>query len=479
MNFIFPDFSQSRVLVIGDVMLDRYYFGDTPRISSEAPVVVVNVDRIEECPGGAANVAMNVAALGAKVKLISVVGVDDTSKILARKLSLFNVDYSFIYNDNYLTTIKLRVLSHHQQLIRLDFEKKFRNSDILSFIEYIKLALLSVNVLVISDYAKGLLNGCLEDIIAIAHEFSVPVIVDPKGSDFSKYSGATLLTPNLLEFEHALGCCYNREDVLITRGMEIILQCRLSAMLITRSENGMLLLQRGREPLYFSARAKKVYNVTGAGDTVIATLAASMSVGKSLEEACFLANVAAGLVVEKSGTSVINLSELKSVINGHVDIVFGVLSEDDLLRNVDLARQRGEKIVMTNGVFDILHSGHVTYLSKAKRLGDRLIVAVNSDSSTKRLKGINRPINSLEKRMVVLSALSVVDWVVSFNEDSPKRLIGSLLPDVLVKGGDYQFCEIDGSQEVMANGGQVYTLDFELNCSSSKMIDVLQQSKDK
>ncbi|PWC21620.1 bifunctional heptose 7-phosphate kinase/heptose 1-phosphate adenyltransferase [Brenneria roseae subsp. roseae] len=469
MKVTLPDFRQAGVLVVGDVMLDRYWYGPTSRISPEAPVPVVKVDTIEERPGGAANVAMNIASLGAGSRLVGLTGIDDAARALSAKLGEVNVKCDFVSVPTHPTITKLRVLSRNQQLIRLDFEEGFDGVDPQPMIERIQQALPNIGALVLSDYAKGALVH-VQSMIQTAKAAGVPVLIDPKGTDFSRYRGATLLTPNLSEFEAVAGRCQN-EDELVSRGMKLVADYELSALLITRSEQGMTLLQPDKAPLHLPTQAQEVYDVTGAGDTVIGVLAASLSAGNSLEEACFLANAAAGVVVGKLGTSTVTPIELENAIRGRAETGFGVMSEQQLKDAVALARQRGEKIVMTNGCFDILHAGHVSYLSNARRLGDRLIVAVNSDASTQRLKGPTRPVNPLPQRMIVLGALEAVDWVVAFEEDTPQRLIAEVLPDVLVKGGDYQPHQIAGSEEVWANGGEVKILNFEDGCSTTNIIN--------
>ncbi|MGM3174694.1 bifunctional D-glycero-beta-D-manno-heptose-7-phosphate kinase/D-glycero-beta-D-manno-heptose 1-phosphate adenylyltransferase HldE [Dickeya lacustris] len=471
MKVTLPDFRHAGVLVVGDVMLDRYWYGPTSRISPEAPVPVVKVDTIEERPGGAANVAMNIAALGAGSRLVGLTGVDDAARALGAKLDEVNVKCDFVSVPTHPTITKLRVLSRNQQLIRLDFEEGFDNVDPQPMIERIQHALPTTGALVLSDYAKGALAH-VQVMIKTARDCGVPVLIDPKGTDFARYRGATLLTPNLSEFEAVVGRCKDEHD-LVTRGMSLLGELDLSALLVTRSEQGMTLLQPGKAPLHLPTQAQEVYDVTGAGDTVIGVLAAALAAGKSLEEACFLANAAAGVVVGKLGTSTVTPVELENAIRGRADTGFGVMSEAQLKQAVALARQRGEKVVMTNGCFDILHAGHVSYLANARRLGDRLIVAVNSDDSTRRLKGPSRPVNPLTQRMIVLGALEAVDWVVAFEEDTPQRLISEVLPDILVKGGDYKPDEIAGSKDVWANGGEVKVLNFEDGCSTTHIINTI------
>ncbi|WP_226051745.1 bifunctional D-glycero-beta-D-manno-heptose-7-phosphate kinase/D-glycero-beta-D-manno-heptose 1-phosphate adenylyltransferase HldE [Dickeya chrysanthemi] len=471
MKVTLPDFRHAGVLVVGDVMLDRYWYGPTSRISPEAPVPVVKVDTIEERPGGAANVAMNIAALGAGSRLVGLTGIDDAARALSAKLNEVNVKCDFVSVPTHPTITKLRVLSRNQQLIRLDFEEGFDSVDPQPMIERIQQALPNIGALVLSDYAKGALVH-VQSMIQTARAAGVPVLIDPKGTDFNRYRGATLLTPNLSEFEAVAGRCKDEND-LVDRGMKLLEELDLSALLVTRSEQGMTLLQPGKAPLHLPTQAQEVYDVTGAGDTVIGVLAAALAAGKPLEEACFLANAAAGVVVGKLGTSTVTPIELENAIRGRADTGFGVMTEAQLKDAVAVARQRGETVVMTNGCFDILHAGHVSYLANARRLGDRLIVAVNSDDSTKRLKGPSRPVNPLTQRMIVLGALEAVDWVVAFEEDTPQRLISEVLPDILVKGGDYKPEDIAGSKEVWANGGDVRVLNFEDGCSTTNIINTI------
>ncbi|WP_348666552.1 bifunctional D-glycero-beta-D-manno-heptose-7-phosphate kinase/D-glycero-beta-D-manno-heptose 1-phosphate adenylyltransferase HldE [Arsenophonus symbiont of Ornithomya chloropus] len=467
MKITFPDFKKAHVLVVGDVMLDRYWYGSTDRISPEAPVPVIKIEKKEERPGGAANVAMNIATLGANIHLIGLIGIDDTGKILINKLNEANVCCDLITLSSYPTITKLRILSYNQQLIRIDFEKKNDNFSMNLLLERIQKKLPYIKVLVLSDYDKGTLRN-IANIIKLANTAQVPILIDPKGSNYKNYYGATLLTPNMTEFEAMVGICSSNIDIE-RKGTKLLYELNLQALLITRSEKGMTLLQRNKSPLHLSTQAKEVYDVTGAGDTVIGVLATALAVSLNFYQASILANVAAGIVVGKLGTSTISSLELEKKIQND-DNKFGVISEKDLKKVVSIARKNGKKIVMTNGCFDILHAGHVMYLSNARKLGDLLIVAVNSDESVKNLKGINRPINILSQRMMVLGGLNAVDWVVSFDEETPQRLIGNILPDILVKGGDYKIEEISGSQEVLASGGEVKILNFEYGVSTTKII---------
>ena len=320
----------------------------------------------------------------------------------------------------------------------------------------------------LSDYGKGTLND-VQKMIQIARNANVPVLIDPKGTDFERYRGATLLTPNMSEFEAVVGKCHSEQEI-IDKGLKLISDINLTALLVTRSEKGMTLLRPNQPVFHLPTEAKEVFDVTGAGDTVISVLAIALADGRSFEEACYLSNVAAGIVVGKLGTSTVSTVELENAIHGRTTTGFGVMTEAELKQAVKLAKDRGEKIVMTNGCFDILHPGHVSYLENARKLGDRLIVAVNTDESVKRLKGEERPINHLASRMAVLAGLSSVDWLVAFDEDTPQRLIGEVLPDLLVKGGDYKPEDIAGSKEVWANGGEVKVLNFENGFSTSNVI---------
>ncbi|MBI0113844.1 MULTISPECIES: bifunctional D-glycero-beta-D-manno-heptose-7-phosphate kinase/D-glycero-beta-D-manno-heptose 1-phosphate adenylyltransferase HldE [unclassified Gilliamella] len=468
-----PEFTQANVLVVGDIMLDRYWYGGTNRISPEAPVPIVKVDALEERAGGAANVAMNITSLGGSARLIGFTGIDEPAKVLDEQLTKRNVHCDFVSVSTHPTITKLRVLSRNQQLIRIDFEEGFNSVDHTPILERIESALSTSKVLVLSDYAKGALTA-VQAMIKQAQKGNVPILVDPKGTDFERYRGATLLTPNMSEFEAVVGVCKTDQEI-IEKGYQLIKQYDLKALLVTRSEKGMTLLQLDKPVYHLPTQAKEVFDVTGAGDTVIATLAASLAAGQSLEESCFLANAAAGVVVGKLGTSTVSQVELSNAIRARTDDGFGVMTEETLKEEIRKARLRGEKIVMTNGCFDILHAGHVSYLANARKLGDRLVVAVNSDASVKQLKGSSRPINPLMQRMIVLGALDSVDWVVPFEEETPQRLIASILPDVLVKGGDYKPEDIAGGKEVIEAGGIVKVLNFEDGCSTTNIIDKIKQ----
>ncbi|MEW6989931.1 bifunctional D-glycero-beta-D-manno-heptose-7-phosphate kinase/D-glycero-beta-D-manno-heptose 1-phosphate adenylyltransferase HldE [Colwelliaceae bacterium 6441] len=466
-----PAFNQASVLVVGDIMLDRYWYGPTQRISPEAPVPVVKINQDEDRPGGAANVALNIASIGGKVTLMGITGDDAAAKTLETHLQAMDIRCQFVRKSEIPTITKLRVMSRNQQLIRLDFEESIAQVDKSSLTKQFEQLVSKHDVILLSDYDKGTLSD-VQQLIKIANKCNVPVLVDPKGSDFSRYKGATIITPNMSEFEAVVGQC-NDEAEIVAKGQQLLKSLDLQAMLVTRSEQGMTLLRRDHEEFHLPTQAKEVYDVTGAGDTVIATLALAVAANADYPQASALANIAAGIVVGKLGTSTVSEAELINAISTGQESGFGVVSEDQLKIAVDMAKSRGEKIVMTNGCFDILHAGHVSYLANAAKLGTRLIVAVNDDASVTRLKGVGRPVNPVDRRMAVLSGLGAVDWVVSFNEDTPQRLIANILPNTLVKGGDYQVEDIAGGTEVIAAGGDVKVLNFEEGISTTEIINTI------
>lgn len=468
MKLSMPRFECAPVLVVGDVMLDRYWHGNTSRISPEAPVPVVRVEQIEDRPGGAANVALNLAALGTPARLVGVTGSDEASETLSKRLEAAGVQAYFQQRPAQPTIVKLRILSRHQQLLRMDFEQPF-DTDAKQLSAQVAELLDRVKVLVLSDYGKGTLKNH-QDLIQMARQRNIPVLADPKGRHFEVYRGATLITPNLGEFEAVVGGCRDEHD-LVRKGLELITDLALDALLVTRGEQGMTLLRPQHPPLHLPARAREVFDVTGAGDTVISTLAAALAAGESLANAVGLANLAAGIVVGKLGTAAISVPELRRAVQREQGYERGVMSWEQLKTAVEDARSQGERIVFTNGCFDILHAGHVSYLEQARALGDRLVVAVNDDASVQRLKGLGRPINTVDRRMAVLAGLGAVDWVVHFGEDTPEQLLQQVRPDVLVKGGDYRLDQVVGGDFVSSYGGQVRVLGLVENSSTTAIVD--------
>lgn len=464
-----PDFTKASILVIGDVMLDRYWFGDAGRISPEAPVPVINVQQKDDRPGGAGNVALNIAALGAKVTLIGIAGHDESASILINQLTAANVTPVIHQLDGIPTITKLRVISRRQQLLRLDFEEAFPQFNTSILIQSFEKHIASANLVILSDYNKGTLS-CIPELIQIARNANVPVLADPKGTDFSKYRNADIITPNYKEFETIVGHCQNERDIAL-KGQQFLVENQIDALLLTRGERGMTLIQQNQEDTHLPAHAREVFDVTGAGDTVIGVLGTAIAAGTSLTSAMILANLAASLVVAKLGAATISAPELEVALFNTHTIQSGVLNEEQLIAAATRARLEGKKIVFTNGCFDILHAGHVRYLQQAKQLGDYLIVAINNDASITRLKGAGRPINHVEQRMAVLASLGVVDSVTSFADDTPERLLKLLQPDILVKGGDYTLDQVVGAPIVHAYGGNVRVLGLLKNLSTSSIID--------
>ena len=467
-----PDMSASNVTVIGDVMLDRFWTGATRRMSPEAPVPVVNVSSQEDRAGGAGNVAVNLARLGLTVSLVGLCGDDDHARALRRCVEEAGVRWN-VMPCAAETIVKLRVLSRNQQLLRMDFEESLSPHANDLFVGFAAQHLIDADLIVLSDYAKGSL-ALIESLIARCRSLGKTTLVDPKGHDFDRYRGATVLTPNLTELEAVVGPCQD-DATLIAKAETLRSALELEAILVTRSEAGMTLIQAGSAPQHFAASAQEVFDVTGAGDTVIATLAGCLSAGLPMAEAARIANRAAGVVVAKLGTASVTPDELTMVgegLRGAPDRQ-GVVSASDMLDVVAEARGRGQRVVMTNGCFDLLHPGHIAYLEQAATLGDMLVVAVNDDDSVRRLKGDARPVNAIADRMAVLVGLSAVDYVLPFSEDTPAKLIEALAPDVLVKGGDYVVEEIAGHESVMARGGEVVVLDFLEGHSTSSLIDRL------
>lgn len=449
-----PRFDQAKVLVFGDAMLDRYWHGATSRISPEAPIPVVDVAEVEDRLGGAANVALNIAALGGSAALVAAVGQDEAAKALETKLEGANISSHLVAISGRPTGTKIRIVSQHQQLVRADFEST-EDIDSAHFAESLEKWLPEQDALLLSDYDKGVLAQP-GPAIELARNLNKPVLVDPKFKDYSAYAGATLVKPNRKEFQAAVGA-WQSDDEMVQKAQTMMANLGFAAMLITRGDEGMTLVQRNGPALHLPATSREVFDVSGAGDTVIATLAAALSSGKSMQDAASLSNIAAGIVVAKHGTASVSGPEIRSEVaknSGHR----GVMSQEQLERVIAEAKDHGQKVVFTNGCFDILHAGHVEYLAEAKQQGDKLVVAINDDEGVKRLKGEGRPINHLERRMTMLAGLEAVDWVVSFSEDTPENLLQLVKPDVLVKGGDYSVAEVVGGDIVAGYGGEVAVL---------------------
>lgn len=468
-----PDFSSASILVVGDVMLDRYWFGDTARISPEAPVPIVNINSTDNRPGGAGNVALNIAALGGRVTLLGMIGSDETAKTLTQQLTAANVDHDFCILETLSTIVKLRVISRHQQLLRMDFDETFFALDKEILVERFKKHLETTKLVILSDYKKGTLSHP-EILIQLARKANIPVLIDPKGADFSRYQYANIITPNFKEFEAVVGPCHTEEDI-INKGRALLKKYHIDTLLVTRGEDGMTLVEQTAST-HLPAFAREVSDVTGAGDTVIGALGTALAAGLPLLEATTLANLAASVVVSKLGAATVSAPELQVGLTGKTTFATGIMNEEQLLQAVKEARAQGKKVIFTNGCFDILHAGHVNYLQLAKHLGDYLIVAVNTDLSIRKLKGESRPINHLEHRMMVLAGLDAVDWVVPFADDTPERMLRLIKPDFLVKGSDYQPHQIVGADIVHSYGGEARIINPSIDSSSTAIIQRIQNA---
>lgn len=478
-------FEQLRVLVVGDLMLDRYVFGDVGRISPEAPVPVVRQLREHETPGGAANVAMNAAGLGCQVSLIGFVGVDEHRERLLAQIQVAGIrTNSVISAATHPTTTKVRIMGGHQQMLRLDveasspFEPETTAAISAAVTEEIEQG---CDVVVLSDYAKGVLSEpvCARAIERAASKH-VPILVDPKGRDFSKYAGATTISPNRSELAAATGTSASDLESLLNAAERLRHTLQLDFVTLTRSEQGITIIDAVGAH-HAPATAREVFDVSGAGDTVIATIASAISSGISTADAARLANLAAGVVVAKLGTVPIAHRELLREIRATVRPITPIPANHKLLdlnraeQRLAEWRSRGEVVVFTNGVFDILHAGHVGYLDTARKLGDRLIVGLNTDESVRRLKGPTRPINNALDRASVLAGLQAVDLVVMFGDDTPLSLITALQPDVLVKGADYSVETVAGAAEVLNRGGRVEFIPLLEGRSTTRTIETLQR----
>ncbi|MDG2018634.1 MAG: bifunctional D-glycero-beta-D-manno-heptose-7-phosphate kinase/D-glycero-beta-D-manno-heptose 1-phosphate adenylyltransferase HldE [Porticoccaceae bacterium] len=469
----FQNLNDVKILVVGDVMLDRYWHGDTGRISPEAPVPVVKVSDFEDKAGGAANVAKNIVHLGAQASLLGIIGDDDNGQSLQASLEGEGISSLLVKQDQAPTITKIRILSRSQQVVRLDIEQPFsqKHADLLS--AEFETLIEQFEMVLFSDYNKGSLAN-IGAMISVAKKAGKTVLVDPKSKDLADYAGADFLTPNLTEY-HAAGGASGDEEQIEQSAKKIIQDCNIGAMLLTRSEQGMSLITP-TEKFDFPAQTLEVADVTGAGDTVIATLAVMLATQMPASQAVEIANIAAGITVTRLGAVTVSPEELSSKLATYLERTGEHYhpSVDEVFERIEQARRRGDKIVFTNGCFDILHAGHVRYLAQAKTRGDKLVVGLNNDDSISRLKGADRPINPLEERVTVLTALASVDWVISFgsveHNDTPANLIQQLKPDVLVKGGDYKIDEIAGADFVLANGGNVEVLEFVNDCSTSNVI---------
>ena len=450
-------------------MLDEYWLGTATRISPEAPAPVVRVESRECRPGGAANVACNLAGLGARVTLLGIVGKDDEAEALDEAMRGAGVTCEWLRSETRPTIRKLRVLSRNQQVIRLDRETPFSAGDSARLIARYAELLDGCSAVVLSDYAKGSLAGA-GALIEAARAAGTPILADPKSADFGTYRGASLLTPNRAEFEAALGGSGESPDEMASRAQRVCSLLKIGGMVVTLGEQGLLVAPAAGPSRHIPARAREVYDVTGAGDTVTAVLAAGLAVGADLEDSAHLANVAAGVVVRRVGVAPIHLRDLAEELREPGVADSAIIDAGKAAAIGRRLRETGRPLVMTNGCFDLLHAGHTACLAEARALGDGLMVAVNDDDSVRRLKGAGRPVVPLAQRMQVLAALACVDWVVPFSEDTPAALIERVGPLVLAKGGDYRPEEIAGGNAVESLGGRVVILPYHPGLSTTSLL---------
>ena len=481
-------FKKSKILIIGDAMLDKYFLGSTERISPEAPVPVLKVESEILKPGGAANVASNISSLGQDTTLIANIGIDTNGKILKKLIGAQKINLISKNDKKIKTTTKSRFISQNQQLIRVDDE----TNDKINFLmpSNIESQVKKCDALIFSDYKKGAQNN-ITKLIKLANKFKKPVFIDPKGDNFDCYKNSFCITPNRKEFENIVGKCSSNQDI-VNKSKKLITKLNLKSILITLGSEGMILVEKNLKPTKIEATSvNEVFDVTGAGDTVIATLCATYlsSETKDLKFAAVVANIAAGEVIKKLGAQSISEKELSSKVYENLNLAdeieneyFSKLdelenfdrvisNERDLTKILNLIRELGFKIGFTNGSFDILHRGHIQYLDKAIKSADFLFIGVNDDNSVKKLKGKNRPINSLKDRINFLNRATLDDaFIMKFSESTPLRLIKRIKPDILIKGGDYKANQIVGNEFVKKNNGEVKIIPFLKGYSTSNLI---------
>ena len=474
-----PRLLGKEILVVGDLMLDEYIWSTVSRISPEAPVPVADVTSMVYVPGGAGNVVSNIKSLGGKVHLIGVIGNDSSGEKLLSKLKQLEIGTERIIVDkSRSTTLKSRVIAHHQHVVRVDRETKTAiNKDLCDkTLKLSKKVMDKVEAVLISDYGKGLMTvELMSKLIALARDYGKIVSVDPKGSDYSKYRRATVITPNRKGAELATGIVIDNRDGLLKAGYKLLQETEADYILITRGDEGMSLFRKGHPPIHIPSVVSEVYDITGAGDTVVAALTLAFAGGVSIEKAIRIANWAAGVVVRKVGTATVTQEELEEFIRfyGTGDTKQKIRSVDELEKLVERLKREGKKIVFTNGCFDLLHLGHVKYLQKAKNLGNVLIVAVNTDSSVKKIKGDKRPLISDEERAQLVAAIESVDYVVLFPETTPERIISIIRPDIHVKGGDYKAEDLPERKIVEKYGGKTIVVNKIEGKSTNGLINLI------
>jgi D-beta-D-heptose 7-phosphate kinase / D-beta-D-heptose 1-phosphate adenosyltransferase len=476
---VLESFSRARVLVLGDVMLDRFVYGSVERMSPEAPVPVMTPEHTSDVPGGAANVARNVADLGGHAILIGVMGVDEAGERLrARLAEAPALQAQLVVDRTRPTTLKTRYIGDRQQILRTDVESKapLPESVAAAALAQFRAALAEADIVVLSDYAKGVLcDAVVGEAIASARAAGKPVLVDPKSRSFLKYKGTTVLTPNRHELQNACGHECSTDEQVIAGAREILAQGICDTLVVTRGKDGMSIVGVDGTATHIKAQASEVYEVSGAGDTAVAALAVALAGGADIEAAVNLANTAAGIVVGKFGVATVTAAEIVAQLDdAHSSRVRFALNT--VQRQVQRWRQLGLRVAFTNGCFDLLHPGHLSLLSQARQTADRLVVGLNSDLSVRRLKGAGRPVQTAMARAMVLTSLKSVDAVVIFEEDTPRTLIAALEPDVLVKGADYTLDSVVGADIVLARGGKVVLAELVPSQSTTNTIQRIASS---
>ena len=482
------DLGKPRVLVVGDIMLDRYIWGDATRISQEAPVLLLRADRREERLGGASSVATMLRALGASVTVAGVTGKDDNGIRIRELLTKLGIHHDGVISDSDRpSTVKERYIGraqhrHPQQMLRVDYEETAPLSAKLEadLIHFLKKQLANVNIVLISDYAKGVCTPqVLTAVISAAKQQGLRVLVDPtRGGDYSRYKGCSAMTPNRLEAGLATDMTLNSTEQVMHAGEKLLSALDMEAAIITLDKDGMALIHENGQRKIIPTKPRQVYDITGAGDMVLSVLGMGLAAGADYETAIALANVAGGLEVEKIGVATVTRDEILGDLLHNSGTGFRASSQSDklvhkdgLCRELAMRKKLGQKVVFTNGCFDVLHAGHVEYLEEARRQGDLLVVGLNSDAGIRRLKGADRPVNNLEARVRVLAGLQAVQYVVVFEEDTPLELIRDLQPDVLVKGADYRKEDVVGADIVEAHGGQVYLAPLRPGYSTTGLLE--------